>query len=69
MRSKLLTNETPFQALMALVILLGAIGGAIVSGIIGLFTGAVILALGYEIFMAWMAPDEAQGELAAAQAE
>jgi predicted PurR-regulated permease PerM len=47
-----------------LVILIGAIGGAIVSGIIGLFTGAVILALGYEIFMAWMAPDEAQERLA-----
>ena len=52
-----------------LVILLGAIGGMLMSGIIGLFTGAVILALGYEIFMAWMAPDEAQGELAEAQAE
>ena len=52
-----------------LVILLGAIGGAITSGIIGLFTGAVILALGYEIFMAWMAPDEAQGELAESPAE
>ncbi len=52
-----------------LVILLGAIGGAISMGIIGLFIGAVILALGYEIFMAWMAPDEAQGELAEAPAE
>jgi len=47
-----------------LVILIGAIGGAIASGIIGLFTGAVILALGYEIFAAWMAPDEAQEKLA-----
>ena len=52
-----------------LVILIGAIGGAIATGIIGLFTGAVILALGYEIFMAWMAPDEAQGELAETAAE
>jgi len=52
-----------------LVILIGAIGGAIVSGIIGLFTGAVILALGYELFAAWMAPDEAQGELAESPAE
>jgi len=43
-----------------LVILIGAIGGAIAYGIIGLFLGAVILAIGYEIFMAWMAPDEAQ---------
>jgi len=37
-----------------LVILLGAIGGMMFSGIIGLFTGAVILALGYELFIAWL---------------
>ena len=37
-----------------LVILLGAIGGMIVSGIIGLFIGAVILALGYNLFQAWL---------------
>ena len=41
-----------------LVILLGAIGGAILSGIIGLFLGAVVLALGYEILRAWMETDE-----------
>lgn len=41
--------ETPM-----LVILLGAIGGMLMSGIIGLFIGAVILALGYELFMAWL---------------
>lgn len=38
-----------------LVILLGAIGGMLHSGIIGLFLGAVILALGYKLFMAWLA--------------
>ncbi len=37
-----------------LVILLGAIGGMILSGIIGLFTGAVVLALGYTLFSAWV---------------
>jgi predicted PurR-regulated permease PerM len=42
-----------------LVILIGAIGGAITYGIVGLFIGAVVLALGYELFTAWMAPDEA----------
>ena len=47
-----------------LVILIGAIGGAITQGIIGLFVGAVVLALGYEIVTAWMAPDEAQAEIA-----
>jgi predicted PurR-regulated permease PerM len=46
--------ETPM-----LVILLGAIGGAITQGVMGLFIGAVVLALGYEILIAWMAPDEA----------
>ena len=38
--------KTPMQ-----VKLLGAIGGKLMSGIIGLFIGAVILALGYELFM------------------
>jgi predicted PurR-regulated permease PerM len=37
-----------------LVILLGAIGGMITSGIVGLFIGAVILALGYKLFQAWI---------------
>ena len=41
-----------------LVILLGAIGGAMVAGIIGLFIGAIVLALGYEILVAWMETDE-----------
>lgn len=40
-----------------LVILIGAIGGALTQGIIGLFVGAVVLALGYELFTAWAAPD------------
>jgi len=37
-----------------LVILLGAIGGMIMSGIIGLFVGAVVLALGYKLLEAWV---------------
>lgn len=41
-----------------LVILLGAIGGMIMSGVIGLFTGAVILALGYELLITWVYKDE-----------
>jgi len=47
-----------------LVILIGAIGGAITYGIIGLFEGAVVLALGYKLFRAWISPGEASGELA-----
>ncbi|MDH4056261.1 MAG: AI-2E family transporter [Gammaproteobacteria bacterium] len=41
-----------------LVILLGAIGGAASMGISGLFVGAVILAVAYEILLAWMQTDE-----------
>lgn len=37
-----------------LVIFLGAIGGFMVSGFIGLFTGAVILSLGYRLFDIWL---------------
>ena len=37
-----------------LVILLGAIGGMITSGIVGLFVGAIILALGYKLLQAWL---------------
>ena len=36
-----------------LVIFLGAIGGMIMSGFIGLFTGAIILSLGYKLAMTW----------------
>ena len=37
-----------------LVILVGALGGMMLSGIIGLFIGAVIVAISYELFMAWI---------------
>jgi predicted PurR-regulated permease PerM len=37
-----------------LVIFLGAIGGFLASGIIGLFIGAVVLVLGYELFQEWL---------------
>lgn len=37
-----------------LVILLGAIGGMAMSGIIGLFVGAVVLAVTHNLFMAWL---------------
>ncbi len=45
-----------------LVILLGAIGGMMMSGIIGLFVGAIVLALGYELFMKWLNEDESPVE-------
>lgn len=37
-----------------LVILLGAIGGMITSGIVGLFIGAVVLGVGYTLLHAWI---------------
>jgi len=40
-----------------LAILLGAIGGMIMSGIIGLFVGAVVLALSYKVFQALLVND------------
>jgi predicted PurR-regulated permease PerM len=36
------------------IILLGALGGMVTAGMIGLFVGAVFLTLGYVIFMAWV---------------
>jgi predicted PurR-regulated permease PerM len=44
------------------VILSGALGGMATGGIIGLFLGAVILALGYQLFMAWVYGDTGQEE-------
>jgi len=37
-----------------LVIFLGVIGGFIVSGFIGLFTGAIVMSLGYMLFVSWI---------------
>lgn len=37
------------------VILFGALGGMATGGILGMFVGATALALGYEIFMKWVA--------------
>ena len=51
-----------------LVILLGAIGGMIMSGVIGLFVGAVVLALSYKLFITWLEA-EVKEELAATETE
>jgi predicted PurR-regulated permease PerM len=37
-----------------LVIFLGSVGGFILSGFIGLFTGAIILSLGYKLGVMWL---------------
>jgi predicted PurR-regulated permease PerM len=45
------------------VIFIGAIGGFITSGIIGLFVGAVVLVLGYKLFLAWVYDQPGAGAL------
>jgi predicted PurR-regulated permease PerM len=48
-----------------IVIFLGVLGGFIVMKILGLFVGAIILSVGYKLFMAWLnygAPIETEGE-------
>jgi predicted PurR-regulated permease PerM len=45
-----------------IVIFLGAIGGFLTQGILGLFLGAVILSLGYNLYQAWVnRPFEMEG--------
>jgi predicted PurR-regulated permease PerM len=52
------------------VIFIGAIGGFISEGIIGLFVGSVVLVLGYKLFLAWLdAPPDAQAQRAQAGAD
>jgi predicted PurR-regulated permease PerM len=36
------------------VVLIGALGGMVTGGIIGLFIGPVILAVGYQLFWQWV---------------
>ena len=46
------------------VILLGALGGMATGGILGMFVGATLLALGYQIFMSWVATNPDSSEAA-----
>ena len=45
-----------------LVVFIGAIGGFILNGIIGLFIGAIILSLGFKLFQVWLNEDMKQEE-------
>lgn len=36
------------------VVFLGAISGFVAMGIIGLFVGAIVLAVGYKLLIAWL---------------
>jgi predicted PurR-regulated permease PerM len=50
-------------AVPIVVVFLGAIGGFIAMGIIGLFVGAIVLSVGYKLFLAWL-----EGPVASKQA-
>jgi predicted PurR-regulated permease PerM len=39
------------------VVLIGALGGMATAGILGMFVGATLLAVGYQIFMGWVEGD------------
>jgi predicted PurR-regulated permease PerM len=47
------------------VILIGALGGMISAGIVGLFIGAVVLAVGYQLFMDWVNQSDADIDMVA----
>jgi predicted PurR-regulated permease PerM len=51
------------------VILIGALGGMVSAGIIGLFVGAVVLAVGYRLFMEWIGRTAEGEEISADQAD
>jgi predicted PurR-regulated permease PerM len=43
-----------------LVIFLGVIGGFMLSGFIGLFTGAIVVSIGYKMMVSWIAGQKSQ---------
>jgi predicted PurR-regulated permease PerM len=59
--------DTPLKAMLlgrglpvpTFVILVGAIGGMISMGMMGLFVGAVILCLGYRLLVSWVGGEDA----------
>ena len=40
-----------------IVIFIGVLGGFMLSGFIGLFTGAIVFSLGYKLFLTWLQSD------------
>ena len=42
------------------VILIGAIGGLLAHGLIGLFVGPIVFSLGFRLFQAWVHPNAAE---------
>jgi predicted PurR-regulated permease PerM len=50
-------------AVPMLVIFLGVVGGFMLSGFIGLFTGAIVVSIGYKLLVAWMNDTDAENEV------
>jgi len=46
-----------------LVIFIGVIGGFIFSGFIGLFTGAIVMSIGYKLFVGWINSNNEVGQV------
>ena len=44
------------------VVFLGAIGGFLAMGILGLFIGAAVLSVGYKLFLAWLGPSSTSSQ-------
>ncbi|MBT3255993.1 MAG: AI-2E family transporter [Deltaproteobacteria bacterium] len=44
-----------------LIVFIGAIGGFIASGVIGLFVGAMVFSAGYKLFLIWLKGETEQG--------
>jgi predicted PurR-regulated permease PerM len=45
-----------------LVLFMGSLGGFMAGGILGLFVGAVVLSIGYTVFMAWLEESNVSAE-------
>jgi predicted PurR-regulated permease PerM len=45
--------------LPTVIILIGVVGGLLAYGLIGIFLGPVVIALGYELFCAWVRGEQA----------
>jgi len=48
------------SAVPVVVVFLGVIGGFVAMGIMGLFVGAIVLSVGYKLFLAWIEGDITQ---------
>ena len=51
------------------IIFIGALGGFMASGILGLFTGAIILSIGYTLYLAWIEETPALDSVSSEQGE